>query len=154
MEPILEWLRAHPHFLRWASLASAATFVLSLIALPLAVAAIPADYFAAEAPPPPPLARHHPLLRVLLRVLKNAFGVVLLAAGLAMLVLPGQGVLTLLAGTFLLDFPGKRRLELALVRREPVRRALDWIRARRGAAPLVVHPGRPGRAEEPRAPEP
>ena len=47
--------------------------------------------------------------------LRNAVGLVLVTAGLAMLVLPGQGIITLLVGIILMDFPGKHRLvELCL----------------------------------------
>jgi hypothetical protein len=55
-----------------------------------------------------------------------------------MLVLPGQGVLTILAGITLLNYPGKRRLELWLVRRPAIHRAIDWIRRRAGRAPLEL----------------
>jgi hypothetical protein len=53
-----------------------------------------------------------------------------------MLVLPGQGILTILIGISLLEFPGKRRLELAIVKRSSIRRAIDRIRQRSGTEPL------------------
>jgi hypothetical protein len=56
--------------------------------------------------------------------------------GLAMLVLPGQGILTILIGVMLLDFPGKRRWELWLIRRRGVRHSIDWIRQRAARPPL------------------
>jgi len=71
-------------------------------------------------------------------VVKNVVGWLLVGAGVAMLVLPGQGILTLLVGLTLVNFPGKRDLELWLVRRVPVRRALDWIRRRAGRPPLQL----------------
>ncbi len=49
-----------------------------------------------------------------------------------MLVTPGQGLLTLLIGLLLLNFPGKYRLERWLVRRPGVLRTLNWVRRRRG----------------------
>ena len=36
--------------------------------------------------------------------------------GVAMLALPGQGLLTMLVGIMLMNFPGKFRLEQALIR--------------------------------------
>ena len=76
----------------------------------------------------------------MLHVLKNTGGVLLGVAGAAMIVLPGQGLLTLFVAFTLLDFPGKRRLELWLVRRPVVHRLLDWIRRRAGRAPLRLPP--------------
>ncbi len=40
---------------------------------------------------------------------RNLYGGLLIIAGVIMLFTPGQGLLTLLAGFLLLDFPGKRR---------------------------------------------
>ena len=58
--------------------------------------------------------------------------------GGAMLVLPGQGLLTILIGLLLLEFPGKRALERRLVARPGIKTFLDRIRARRGKPPLEV----------------
>jgi len=63
---------------------------------------------------------------------------VLLLMGIAMLVLPGQGILTMLIGISLLDFPGKRTLEKKIVCHPSVHRAIDKIRQRAGQSPLVL----------------
>ena len=72
-----------------------------------------------------------------------AAAVVLVLAGLIMLVVPGQGLLTLAVGLVLVDFPGKYRLERWLVTRPPVWRAINWLRKRAGREPLE----RPGEAD-------
>ena len=59
-------------------------------------------------------------------------------AGIAMLALPGQGILTILVGITLLNFPGKRRLELRIVRQRRVLRAINWMRAKAKRPPLVL----------------
>jgi hypothetical protein len=51
---------------------------------------------------------------------------------------PGQGILTILIGVMLLDFPGKRRLERWLVRRPAVFKGINRIRARFDKPPLVL----------------
>ena len=53
-----------------------------------------------------------------------------------LLLLPGQGLITMVIGVLLIDFPGKRGIELRFARMRPVRRTLDWIRARAGKPPL------------------
>lgn len=144
---MFDWLAEHKELLTWIGIGSAISFVASLVAVPILVARIPADYFAHRRPPALGWQRQHPLARFFLAGLKNGCGLVLIACGLAMLVLPGQGVLTIVLGLLLLDFPGKRALELWLVARPRIRRALDWIRARAGRPPLVVAPRRDDPAE-------
>ncbi|GIX30481.1 MAG: hypothetical protein KatS3mg124_0953 [Porticoccaceae bacterium] len=123
----------------WAlGLLSLAVFAASALALPWVAAAIPQDYFRPRRRRAAPWRNRHPLLRFLFLLLKNLLGLVLLAGGVLMLFLPGQGLLTLLAGLILLDYPGKFALERWLVSHRPVLTALNWLRRRRGAPPLVV----------------
>jgi hypothetical protein len=57
---------------------------------------------------------------------------VLVVAGLVMLVVPGQGLLTIVVGLMLLDFPGKYRLERWLATRPKVWQSINWLRRRAG----------------------
>jgi len=52
--------------------------------------------------------------------------------------IPGPGILMLVLGIMLLDFPGKRRLEQWLIRRPTVLSAMNRLRQRYGKPPLVV----------------
>jgi hypothetical protein len=106
------------------------SLIVTAALLPTFVARLPVDYFAHDcvAPSTPRTLPH-----LTLRALKNTVGAVLLVAGLLMLVLPGQGLLTMLVGFVLVEFPGKRRLERAIARRPAVRAFLDDVRRRRGA---------------------
>ena len=65
-------------------------------------------------------------------LVRNTFGLVLVALGLAMLVLPGQGIITLVLGLSLLDFPGKSLLFAWLLKRKAVQQTLNWIRRKQG----------------------
>lgn len=76
-------------------------------------------------------------MRPLILIAKNLVGLVLLIAGIAMLVLPGQGLLTIAVGLVLIDFPGKFRLERWLATRRPVWRSLNWLRKRAGRPELT-----------------
>ncbi len=134
--PALDWLSS-PGGVALVSALSLVLFVASIVALPWFVARLPADYFR-ERPDVPPSVIHDPSLRRLAHVGKNVLGGCLLLAGLAMLVLPGQGILTILMALVLLDFPGKRRLERKLVSRPRVLDALNSLRRRRGREPLVL----------------
>ena len=57
-------------------------------------------------------------------------------AGVAMLVLPGQGILTMLIGLSLVEFPGKRKVELRILGLPGVRKVVSALRRRAGRPPL------------------
>ena len=73
-------------------------------------------------------------------VVRNVVGAALLLAGVVMLADAGSGVLCILVGISLLDIPGKRQLETAIVQREPVHKSIDWIRRKAGRPPLKLPP--------------
>ncbi len=118
-------------------------FLVSLLVTSAIVTAfilwIPPDHFVAEKRG---LQRRiaSPVLRVAVLIGKNLLGVLLVVVGIVLSVpgVPGQGVLTILVGILLLDIPGKRRFELALVRRAPLRRVINKLRARFNRAPLIT----------------
>ncbi len=116
---------------------SVITFLASLIIIPWLVVRIPVDYFAEKKRRRVSWANQHPVVRWILLIIKNLFGVIFIVLGIGMLVLPGQGLLTILIGIILLNFPGKYRLERWLIRRKPVHRAVDWLRRKAGKEPLV-----------------
>jgi hypothetical protein len=133
---LLAWLEEYEALLWSLTALSVFMFFATLIAMPLVIARLPADYFTRR--PVRDWPTRYPAMHLLLVVAKNALGVVLLLAGLAMLVLPGQGLLTIFVAIMLLDFPRKRDLERWLIRRRPIFRAANWIRAKRHRPPLEL----------------
>ncbi len=113
-------------------------FVGTILAMPLLIVSIPQDYFLHEKSEPYGFAKRHPAIRLVMLVLKNGAGVVLLAAGFVMLFIPGQGLLTMFIGLMLMNFPGKRRLELGLVKYPRIQHGINWIRRRSGREPLQL----------------
>ena len=118
-------------------LLSVVTFVGSLIAVPWLIGRMRADYFLTHWQTVQARHRRHPALALTVFLARNALGLLLVAAGLAMLFLPGQGLLTVLIGVCVMDFPGKRGLLQRLVRGPKVQGALNWIRRKRGKEPFV-----------------
>ncbi|HJO34917.1 MAG: PGPGW domain-containing protein [Pseudomonadota bacterium] len=122
----------------WVLPLSVAMFIGTLALIPWFVIRLPADYFCRRRRPLLPLGRG--LTGWLLWLPKNLAGALLLVAGVAMLVLPGQGILTILLGLMLLDFPGKYQLEHRLLRRPRVLSTLNWLRRRAQRPPLRMPP--------------
>ncbi len=128
---MLDWIGENSVPMTWLAVASVVLFVGYLLALPVVVGRIPYDYFTHRH------REHSHDLGVVPRLIKNLVGLVLLAAGIAMLVLPGQGILTILAGLMFLDIPGKRALIARIARTPQVRNSLNWIREKYGRKPFV-----------------
>jgi putative transmembrane protein PGPGW len=114
-------------------------FVGSLIAIPYILVRLPADYFDIRVPRPW-MEDHHPILRLMGHIVKNAVGAIFLFAGFLMLFLPGQGVLTMLIGVSMLDFPGKRKVEAKLIGQPTVLNVVNSMRKKFGKPPLSLAP--------------
>ena len=119
-----------------ASGMSLGAVILTLVGVPWVVTRLPADYFSEPRRHSWRESDDEPLFAVFLGLLKNLVGAILVVMGLIMLVTPGQGLLTLLAGMLLMNFPGKYQLERWLVLRPGMLRALNWLRGRQGHAPF------------------
>ena len=143
---MLDWLTNYIHSwgFTWGQVLfaigfSVVTFVGSLLVVTFVLVKLPPNYFhsshAREF-----LTERHPVLRLVGIVVKNIVGLVLVAAGIVMSLpgVPGQGVLTILLGIMLLDFPGKRGLEASIVRRPRVFHAINAVRARFDKPPLYL----------------
>lgn len=131
-----QFFQLHEAAILWLTGLSTVTFIGTLIIVPLLVIRIPSDYFAHATRHRAPWATHHPFVRWALLLTKNLAGYVFVLAGILMLVLPGQGLLTILMGVMLLDFPGKYRFERWLVTRRPVAKSINWLRNRARRTPL------------------
>ncbi len=128
----LEW----EQLLLWGTGLSVVAVIATLIGVPWVVTRLPGDYFVQERREAWREASGEPFPALVLGALKNLLGFMLVVMGVIMLVTPGQGLLTLLAGLLLMNFPGKYRLERWLVRRPGVMRALNWLRDRRQQQPF------------------
>jgi hypothetical protein len=126
---LLSWLEAPA--VEWGLAAFSILAVLaSVLLVPRFLASLPADYLTASG--------HGSSGSMPKRVLKNLLGVVLVLLGVAMLLLPGQGLLTLLVGLLLVDFPGKRQVVVRLLSRPKVLSLVNRLRARRHSPPLAT----------------
>lgn len=115
------------------------TFSLSLGVVSFILIKLPANYFRDDHPRDF-LSDKNAVLRVAAIVGKNLLGAMLVALGIVMSLpgVPGQGILTILLGIMLLDFPGKRRLEQRLISRPSVLRAVNKLRSRFGKPELLL----------------
>ncbi|MFD2111307.1 PGPGW domain-containing protein [Thiorhodococcus fuscus] len=131
------WALAHQAKILWMAGLSVALCLASLASLPFIVARIPEDYFC-DREHQRTRKRLHRLLHYGILALKNLTGGILILAGIAMLVLPGQGLLTIIMGIILSDFPGKFALERRLASNPRILGGINWLRKKGGSAPLIA----------------
>jgi hypothetical protein len=118
---------------------SVVTFAASTAVVTFVLVKLPANYFHSSHERDFLVDRHRALRWVGI-IAKNLFGVVLVFCGVLMTLpgVPGPGVLTILLGIMLLDFPGKRDLETKVVGRPTVFRAINRLREKFDKPPLFL----------------
>lgn len=117
-----------------------ASFLINLGIVSLILVKLPANHFSKNrktkfwAGPRPALHAAKVIGKNILGVFLVALGVVLSLPGV-----PGQGLLTILLGIMLLDFPGRDRLEQKLLSKPSIVNTINRLRQRFGKPPLVLN---------------
>ena len=132
----LIWFSDNPGILVSLGIFSIFIFLFSIIGISWFIAYIPEDYFLGSRRQPIKWVKNMPTLRFLFLCVKNFFDILLILGGILMLVLPGQGFLTIVTGLILINYPGKFKLEQKIVSMPSVFKALNWIRIKANKAPL------------------
>jgi len=135
IEEARQWIQIHEGLLQWMFIFSIGTFLVGILLAAVGIVYLPRDYFSQRYRP-----FSHKISNVILRrtylVGKNVIGVLFVLTGVMLLVLPGQGLLTIAIGLSLTDFPGKHKIVGRLTRRGPVLRGANWLRSKAGRYPL------------------
>ena len=135
---MLSWIHEHETLTWWLAIISVVSFVGTLVLVPVVLVRLPRDYFAERRRGSTGLGMQHPVARILLGFSKNLIGFIFVLAGIVMLVIPGQGLLTIVVGLMLMNFPGKYAVEQWFVSRPRVLRTINWIRRRADKPPMSI----------------
>jgi len=122
----------------WVFIISLLSFIIGLISMPMLVARIPVDYFSHHKRRRIASSSHHPLIQLVMTGLKNLLGAILLLAGFVMLFTPGQGLLSILFGLMIMNYPGKYWLESWIINRPLVFSTVNSLREKQGQPPLLA----------------
>jgi hypothetical protein len=123
-----------PMVLSVLTVVSVGIFVIGFLLVPPLAVKLPADHFIR----PEPALDRRSIRAWIWYVSRNLFALVLLVAGVAMILLPGPGIITIIVAIAVADFPGKRRVERAFIRTWIVRTALNAMRSKYGAPPMII----------------
>ncbi len=135
MDELQTWLSGHALLLSILASVSATLLVVTIVAAPWAVSRLPSNYLLQR------LERNSKqgIWYSLTSVSRALLGFLVTLLGLVMLITPGPGVIMLLLGISIAEFPGKNRLLIYLATRPNVLSSLNWMRKRHGKPPFI-HP--------------
>ncbi|HET6978085.1 MAG TPA: hypothetical protein VFI24_17270 [Pyrinomonadaceae bacterium] len=116
------------------------SFLVNLAIVSIILVKLPADHFSTKRE----TKFWHgprPALHAAKVIGKNIAGVLLVALGIVLSLpgVPGQGLLTVLLGIMLLDFPGRHRLEQKLLSKPSIVNTINRLRGRFGKPPLQLN---------------
>ncbi len=120
----------------YGSLASVFVFIITILFIPLIIIRIPRNYFRHELPPKSEKWEIPNYTKYIFLFFKNIIGILIFFSGVIMLFTPGQGLLTILIGLSLINFPGKRKLERKLISQKLIFKMINKIRKKSGVRPL------------------
>ena len=112
----------------WVLVLSAALLVGSIVGCVIVIVRLPRDHFVNPGEEP----------KGVVAIVRNVIGGILILGGIALLFLPGQGILAILAGILLTTFKAKHKLARRIVKQPKVEKALQWIREKANRPPLEL----------------
>jgi len=113
IESITEFVSSYKVYILWLATISLFVFIFSLISIKWLVALIPTNYFIKKNMVKS--KKSYSFIWLISVIVKNLIGYTLILGGLLMLVLPGQGLFTILMGLVLSNYPGKYNIERKVI---------------------------------------
>ena len=117
-----------------------ASFFINLAIVSVILVKLPANHFS-KSRKTKFWSGPHPAVHAAKVIGKNLAGILLVALGIVLSLpgVPGQGLLTILLGVMLLDFPGRDRLEQKLLSKPSIVNSINGLRQRFGKPPLELN---------------
>ena len=116
---------------------SFAVLIISALSIGYFIKQIPYDYFLNDKRGISEYKDKNPIFWIVTLALKNIVGYCLIMGGILMLVLPGQGLLTILVGLMLSDYPGKFKLEKRIIKTNLILKTINWYRKKSSIPPII-----------------
>ena len=136
LNTIIIFFESYKVLILWLSSISLFIFLFSLISMRWLAGLIPSDYFIRK-----DVSRfktNNPFLWYLVLLIKNILGYSLIIGGIMMLVLPGQGLFTIIIGLMLSNYPGKYYIEKRFIEIPAVFKSINWLRAKSNKPPIIL----------------
>ena len=136
LNSLLQIFEAYKVLIIWFGSLSLFIFLFSLASIKWLVALIPEDYFINDKTSKMDLSK--PVIWYLVLILKNIIGYSLIFGGIMMLILPGQGLFTIIIGLMLSNYPGKYFIERRFIAIPSILKTINWLREKSNKPPLSL----------------
>jgi hypothetical protein len=136
LNQVTQLISNYKNFILWLGTISFLIFIFSLFSIKWLVALIPIDYFINKSSSK--FRSTYPVIWLISIIIKNILGYALIIGGILMLVLPGQGLFTIMIGLMLSNYPGKYFIERKFIAIPSVLKTINWLRKKSDKPPLEI----------------
>ena len=133
---LIEIFNAYKNLILWFGSISLFVFLFSLLSIKWLVSLIPEDYFINKKDSK--IKTNNILIWYTVLVFKNLIGYSLILGGIMMLVLPGQGLFTIIIGLMMSNYPGKYSLEKKFIAIPTILKSINWLRRKSNKPPIRI----------------
>ena len=133
---MITFIHSHETLFFWLISASVIGFIGSLIVIPWILVQIPSDYFSHKKRQKHQWGSYPSVIRLILLLMKNILGFIFIISGIIMLLIPGQGIITIIVGIILIDFPYKYKIEQWIISHPAILRSINQLRAKAKQSPI------------------
>ena len=133
---LIEIFNVYKNLILWFGSISLFVFLISLLSLKWLVSLIPEDYFINKKDSK--IKTSKIFIWYIVLIFKNLIGYSLILGGIMMLVLPGQGLFTIIIGLMMSNYPGKYSIEKKFIAIPTILKSINWLRRKSNKPPIRI----------------
>ena len=133
---LIEIFNVYKNLILWFGSISLFVFLFSLLSIKWLVSLIPEDYFINKKDLK--IKTSNIFIWYIVLIFKNLIGYSLILGGIMMLVLPGQGLFTIIIGLMMSNYPGKYSIEKKFIAIPTVLKSINWLRRKSNKPPIRI----------------
>jgi len=133
---LIEIFNVYKNLILWFGSISLFVFLFSLLIIKWLVSLIPEDYFINKKDSK--IKTSNIFIWYMVLIFKNLIGYSLILGGIMMLVLPGQGLFTIIIGLMMSNYPGKYSIEKKFIAIPTILKSINWLRRKSNKPPIRI----------------
>ena len=133
---LIEIFNVYKNLILWFGSISLFVFLFSLLSIKWLVSLIPEDYFINKTDSK--IKTNNIFIWYIVLIFKNLIGYSLILGGIMMLVLPGQGLFTIIIGLMMSNYPGKYSIEKKFIAIPTILKSINWLRRKSNKPPIRI----------------
>ena len=133
---LIEIFNVYKNLILWFGSISLFVFLFSLLSIKWLVSLIPEDYFINKKDSK--IKTNNIFIWYTVLIFKNLIGYSLILGGIMMLVLPGQGLFTIIIGLMMSNYPGKYSIEKKFIAIPTILKSINWLRRKSNKPPIRI----------------